>query len=393
MRNIRKVRKIMLNFAVIGYGNRISGIAKKLAESGEAKMTAVMDVDLDAARARAKDNGHEDVTYYTDAEEMLKKEKLDGVLIGTRCTLHTSYALLVAKYDLPLFLEKPVSTTEEDLARLCTLLPTMNEKTVVSFPLRISNVFLKVKEIVDSGKIGKIQHVQAYNNVPYGHRYYHKWYREEKETGGQWLQKATHDLDYISHLLNNGGKPVRICAAFSQTVYGGDMPAGLMCADCDKKSTCPESPKVYNANHEKHLLPAPEVCHCCFAKDVTIEDSGSCIVEYESGMHVVYTQNFVARNDAAKRGARLIGFEGTLEFDWVSKKIHVYRHQEQISEEYTIAAPEHGHGGGDIRLANNFLAVMKGEATSMAPLSEGIFSARLCLAAKRSSIDHVFVEL
>lgn len=383
----------MLKFAVIGYGNRIGGIVDKLVESGEAKLVAVMDPATDAVKKKAEEKGYEGVNFYTDAEEMLKNEQLDGVLIGTRCTLHTKYALLVAKYDIPLFLEKPVSTTEEDLALLKTIEKQMNEKTVVSFPLRISNVFLKVKEIVDSGKIGKIQHVQAYNNVPYGHRYYHKWYREDKETGGQWLQKATHDLDYISHLLNNGGKPVRICAAFSHTVYGGDKPAGLMCADCPEKNTCPESPKVYNANHDKHLLPAPELCHCCFAKDVNIEDSGSCIVEYESGMHVVYTQNFVTRNGAAKRGARLVGFEGTLEFDWVSKKIHVYRHGEVISEEYTINAPDHGHGGGDIRLAANFLAVMKGEQTSMAPLSEGIFSAGLCLAAKRSSIEHVFVEL
>lgn len=378
----------MLKFAVIGYGHRIGGIVDKLVNSGEATLTAVMDVDLDAARAKAAEKGYEKVTYYTDAEEMLKNETLDGVLIGTRCTLHTAYALLVAKYNLPLFLEKPVSTTEEDLARLATILPTMNEKTVVSFPLRTSAILLKVKEIVDSGKLGSVEHVQAYNNVPYGRGYYHKWYREEKETGGQWLQKATHDLDYINYLLG-GLKPVRICAAKSQRVFGGDEPAGKLCADCDKVKTCPESPYNVKKNGDRYLI-GP---YCCFAKDVTIEDSGSCILEYETGMHVVYTQNFVARNGAGKRGARLIGFKGTLEFDWVTSKISVFRHQENITEEYQINGASGSHFGGDQNLVENFIDVMKGLASSDAPLSEGIFSANLCLAAKKSSIEHVFVEL
>ena len=88
----------MLKFAVIGYGNRISGIVKKLVNSGEATLSAVMDVPeaLDACRAKAEELGCTDVTYYTNAEELLQKETLDGVLIGTRCSLHTHYATMVA---------------------------------------------------------------------------------------------------------------------------------------------------------------------------------------------------------------------------------------------------------------------------------------------------------
>ncbi len=126
---------------------------------------------------------------------MLKNEALDGVIIGTRCSTHTDFAELASKYSLPIFLEKPVCIKEDDLARLEALVPQMNDKTVVSFPLRVSNLLLKVKEIIDSGRIGKVEHVQAYNNVPYGIGYYHKWYREESVTGGMFLQKATHDLD------------------------------------------------------------------------------------------------------------------------------------------------------------------------------------------------------
>ena len=378
----------MLKFAVIGYGNRIGGIVDKLCQSGEAMLTAVMDPDLERVKKTAEEKGYENVTFYLDAKEMLDKEALDGVLIGTRCTMHTTYALLVAEYGLPLFLEKPVSTTEEDLARLETIVPAMNEKTVVSFPLRTSAILQKVKELLDAGKIGSVEHVQAYNNVPYGRGYYHKWYREEKETGGQWLQKATHDLDYINYLLQ-GRTPLRICAVKSQRIFGGIEPAGKLCADCDKVKTCPESPYNVKKIGDRYLI-GP---YCCFAEDVTIEDSGSCIVEYTDGMHVVYSQNFVARNGAGKRGARLIGFKGTLEFDWVTSTIRVFRHQEAINEEYVITNAKGSHFGGDQNLVENFLGVMKGTETSDAPLSEGIFSAHLCLCAKKSSNEHIFVEI
>ena len=109
-------------------------------------------------------------------------------------------------------------------------------------------------------------------------------------------------------------------------------------------------------------------------------------------MHVVYSQDFIVRNGAGKRGARLIGYYGTLEFDWVTSKITVYHHLEQLKEEYSFGQTG-GHFGGDSMLADNFVGVMKGNEKSLSPLAEGILSARLCLAARKSAEKHVFVEL
>ena len=47
--------------------------------------------------------------WYADADELLAGEALDGVFIGTRCSLHTPYACRVLDMGLPLFLEKPIS--------------------------------------------------------------------------------------------------------------------------------------------------------------------------------------------------------------------------------------------------------------------------------------------
>ena len=376
----------MLNLGVIGYGSRAGYAIDEMLKTGEVRIAAITDLRNDEIKVKLDADGYTDINYYTDADEMITSEMLDGVFIGTRCSTHTDFALLVAKYGLPLFLEKPVATTEADLERLRGILPEMNEKTVVSFPLRHTTVCRKVKEIVESGKLGRIEHVQAYNNVPYGRGYFHKWYREKSETGGQFLQKATHDLDYINDLLGDN-KPVRICAMKSHQIFKGDEPAGKKCAECEKTDICPESPKNLVRNGD-----GTRGDFCCFAKDVTIEDSGSCILEYESGMHVVYSQDFIVRKSAGKRGARLIGFYGTLEFDWISGKITVYRHQEDVKEEYTVGAGA-GHFGGDTILADNFIGVMKGKEKSLTPLEDGILSAKLCLAAKKSAEEHIFVDL
>lgn len=375
----------MLRLGIIGYGVRIKVILDLLEESGKAALCAISDIDIDRIKNVLEGENRDGVALYTDAETMIKEQNLDGVLIGTRCSSHTHYAVLCAKYDIPMFLEKPVCTNYEDLSRLKSIMH-MNDRTVVSFPLRLTNLCQKVKEIIDSGKIGEVAHVQAYNNVPYARIYYHDWYRDEGETGGLWLQKATHDLDYITYLLG-GMKPVRLCAMNSKQVFGGDMPAGLKCADCEKADTCSESPK--NIKKSGGTVYGD---YCCFATDTGNEDSGSVIVEYENGLHIVYSQNFITRFGAEKRGARLIGYKGTVEFDWYQDKIRVFRHLENVSEEYSVAQTG-THSGGDTYLAENFIAVMEGSDKSRAPLEEGILSASMCLAARRSSEEHVFCEL
>ena len=378
----------MLKIGVIGYGNRITPIVDKLISTGEVKLAAITDIRNDEIRNTLEKKDLECVTLYTDAEEMMRKESLDGVLIGTRCSTHTDYAVKVSKFGLPMFLEKPVCTNEVDLMRLYGILPYMNDKTVVSFPLRVTSLFEKVKEIVDSGRIGKIEHIQAYNNVSYGRGYYHKWYRDENETGGLFLQKATHDLDYLCALLGDN-KPVRICAMKSKQIFKGDEPAGKKCAECERAAECCESPENVKKLGDRYIIGE----YCCFAVDTGNEDSGSCIVEFESGMHVVYSQDFIVRGLAGKRGARLVGYLGTLEFDWNSNKITVYSHTEMTKEEITPQASAAGHFGGDINLVKNFVEVMKGTAKSIATLEEGILSAKLCLAAKKSSMEHIFVDI
>ncbi len=375
----------MLRLGIIGYGIRIRDMLYEFLRTGKMEVVAVCDVDPAYARKNADSNGVGEYAFYTDAREMLEKEKLDGVLVGTRCSLHTEYACLVASFGIPLFLEKPVATTREEEARLRSIL-YHSDKTVVSFPLRVTDIVLRVKEIIESGRIGKLSQVQAVNNVPYGRVYYHGWYRDESETGGLFLQKSTHDFDYINSMLN-GAKPISVCAAASKVIFTGDMPEGLLCENCPDKETCPEGPTSL-----RKLNIDPTGYGCCFARDTGNHDSGSALVTYDTGIHVVYTQNFVARNKAAKRGARFIGYDGTVEFDFPTATITVYEHHTGKVEKIDMSGDFGQHFGGDRRLAEAFLRVLEG-GKSPSTLAEGILSVSMCLAARESAAEGRFVPV
>lgn len=381
----------MRKIGVIGFGGRLGDLIQNvLLELGmDVKIAAVADTDLTAVRGRLRHPGltADGIRFYTDAREMLDNEELDGCMIGTRCNTHTPYAVEVLRRNIPLFLEKPVSVTMEQLRALDAAGKATAAQTVVSFPLRASLPVRKAKAIIDSGEIGEVQHVQAWNNVPYGAGYYHTWCRDESVTGGLFLQKATHDLDYIQYIL--GHRPVELCAMESKQIFKGDKPAGLRCSDCPEERTCPESEwfmTTYKADHPHGDL-------CCFSTATGNHDSASVLIRYDTGMHVCYSQNFFARKNAQLRGARFLGYKGTLEFDWYTGELLVHKHDEPVDVCYKLDLTASSHFGGDKQLMLNFCGVMAGTENSESSLEDGIASALLCLKAVESAREHRFAEV
>ena len=377
----------MYQVGFIGYGTRATQLWEKMIKPLNAcRLAAIADPRAKELQEKLAEQ-LPDCKFYESAEEMLEQEALDGVVIGTGCNLHTQYACLVAKYKLPLFLEKPVSINEEQLAELEAILPQMNDKTVVSFPLRVTEIVRTVKKMLDSGVIGEIAQIQAINNVNYGRCYYHGWYRKDEITGGLFVQKATHDLDYLNY-ITGFALPKTVTAMESKMVFRGDKPAGLHCKDCPEAATCPES--LQNIPNDD---PQTYGSWCCFAKDTGNHDSATVIMQYENGMHAVYSQNFIARKTAGKRGARFIGFKGTLEFNFKTSTITLIDH---FSNEVKsiVLPPQKGHGGGDFILAQNFIDLMaKKNVLPVASLLDGIQSVKICLAAKKSAKTNTFVNL
>ena len=376
------------NIGFIGYGLRSRTMMKAFAAiEAELNVIAIHDPCAEQIRIETADDPRFSNTQYVEsAESLLNLDGLDGVFVGTRCSLHADYAAMVLKSGIPLYLEKPVCIDEAQFARLKEASEGKTDRAVVSFPLRVSPLVREMKRIVESGLLGKLTMVQAINNVPYGSVYYHSWYRDPTETGGLFLQKATHDVDYIACLT--GETPKDAFARTTKLHYKGNKPAGLHCPDCAEYLTCRESSYVV-----KHIL-KEEVTGdaCCFAVDTGNEDGASAIFTLPGGAIVTYSQNFVVKKGAARRGCRLIGTDASVEFDFYTGEIREDRYDMPQTVTHVFRADAHSHFGGDEALALEFLGLMEGKKPD-SDLRAGLNSAAVCLAARRSAQTGLLVPV
>lgn len=367
---------------VIGLGARVTDFFGDFRVKWDGwKISTVADPDLQKVNQRIEKNpGYftDDVHLYTNADEMLEKEEIDAIVIGTRCALHTEMAIKAMPKKVPIFLEKPVCISFEQLKQLEEANKKYHPLVLVSFPGRYSKHIQMAKEIIDSGEIGEIIQVNAVNDVPYGRVYYHNWYQDETLTGGLWLQKATHDFDQINYLL--GEKAKTISAFDARKFFGGNEPVGLKCQDCPKQKDCPES--VYTVKNVYQDPYGSSGSLCCYSKNVSNQECGTAIIKYESGIIATYTQNFVARMHSERRGARVYGYKGVLEYDFLHQHVTVYSNVSPYTRSFKVYDAGN-HYGGDLRLAQQFKDIITGKDTK-STLEEGMESARMCLYAEKS---------
>jgi predicted dehydrogenase len=387
----------MIRVGVVGYGSRISGFIKGPLRkiSPNVRIIGIVDPDEKGAHSRLDDCDKESVKFYKNLKEMVLKAKLDALFIGTRCNLHTPLATEAAGYDIPLFLEKPVSVSMKQALELEEAFTNSSCPVLVSFPLKVSPLFLKTKEIIANGSIGKPEHILATNYVNYGTVYWEQEYRNFEITQGLFLQKATHDFDYIMSLMNSS---IVNIAAFSSKgrIFGGKKAAGLKCSECKEANICKESPKNRLRNRsgwhiEDHM--------CIFSKDCgnlekgTNEDSSSVLFEFASGAQGLYTQVFYTRRNASKRGAVISGYNGTVDFDWSRRDIKCISHHSPFTETIKTDEDMGNHAGGDIELACDFIDMIKNCKIPRTTIWDGIQSVYACLAAKESSESGTFVKV
>jgi predicted dehydrogenase len=380
--------------AVIGLGHRAAAmIASMQAADPGVSVRAVADPDTEGAGRRLAMVGNAGARLYPSADAMLEDPAdYDGIVIGTRCHLHTRMAIKVAAAGLPLFLEKPVAISREELGPLREAFRGREDEVAVSFPLRHTPLFSKVLEVVRSDALGTVNQIQAVNNVPYGGVYFGQWYRNHDQTGGLWLQKATHDFDCINLLA--GSRPAFIAAMESRKVYGGEKPHDLRCSACDETETCPESPQnlaLKGDDGGMYQDSDDRTDHwCAFSRGIRNHDAGSALIMYENGIHASYSQNFLSRRSAYKRGATIIGYEATLEFDMAPMELRIIHHRSEKVEQIQVDVEDDGHAGGDLILAESFLDLIKGRSSPNASLRDGLLSAAMCLAARESARTKTF---
>src|SRR5512135_3571612 len=104
-----------LRFAVIGVGIMGSSHVRDISHSEDIALAAICDIDPQRAKAADEANG---VPAYTDYQEMITKEKLDGVIIATPHYFHTPIAIYAMQHGVNVLTEKAEAVHVKDARKM-----------------------------------------------------------------------------------------------------------------------------------------------------------------------------------------------------------------------------------------------------------------------------------
>ena len=160
-----------------------------------AELVAVMEVNQELAeKIRAKYNAKK---AYVSAEELLKDKDVDAVYIASPVSYHKTVAEQAIALGKPLLIEKPITMSSGDGDKIVELCREKGILAATGFMMRYHPYHQKMREIVQSGKLGQVVSCRAqltcwYPDMP------GNW-RQQKVTsgGGSLMDMGVHCIDLL----------------------------------------------------------------------------------------------------------------------------------------------------------------------------------------------------
>lgn len=196
----------MLRVGLIGCGGIGAVHARCWLGMGK-KAGLVAIADTYTAKAEALTAGY-DIQIYTDAVEMMEKEELDVVDICVPTFLHADYVIGAMKYVKNIIVEKPICLNEEEAQKLLEAEKASGALIQVGHATRFNDAYRYLKELVDSGKYGKVIAGSFSRISP--RPVWMKGHDEMDRTGTMALDLHIHDVDYVRYLM--GREPDEVSA-------------------------------------------------------------------------------------------------------------------------------------------------------------------------------------
>lgn len=292
--------------ALIGASLRVGALVQALLKDYQDKyeLCAVLDTDATKMRNFNIFHGINLPTYSAvDFEQMCKQCSPDIAVITTVDGTHADYVANCLDNKISCLVEKPLCIN----AAQCRAILAAQQRNRDVYAKTMHNsryhiTFRKVKDLVDSGAIGKIRSIFYDEKLDlfHGSSYFRRWNRCKAQSGGLQIHKSSHHFDKINWLL--ASKPESVVAMGRQVAYGPNASTfhGVKCSACQHREVCPffldaRQNRIYNemfyknhADQEKDFY-TPDAC--VFASEIDIEDFLSVICNYENGVPLNYTLN------------------------------------------------------------------------------------------------------
>lgn len=107
-------------------------------------------------KARKFADEHSIMKVYDDPTGVISDPDVDAVYIATPPDVHTEYALKVIEAGKPVYIEKPMARTHRECQLINEAADRNKVPVFVAYYRRSLEYFQKVKEVLDSGKLGRI---------------------------------------------------------------------------------------------------------------------------------------------------------------------------------------------------------------------------------------------
>ena len=199
----------MTQIGIIGAGNISETHARAAQEINGVEIAAVYGHNRDKAARMAQLYGG---AVYGDLETFLAHKPLHMVIIGSPSGLHAEQGIAAARHGLHVLVEKPIDVATANVDLLIKECERARVKLGVCFQDRVAPDIVRLKQLVDAGRIGKP--ILVSGRV--------KWYRPPEyyrdsrwrgsstlDGGGALINQGVHTVDLLLWLM---GDAVRVSA-------------------------------------------------------------------------------------------------------------------------------------------------------------------------------------
>jgi predicted dehydrogenase len=355
---------------IIGAGKRVRNLASQVLNAdSRIEVTALYD-PLAESVAAAKDTFGASVKAYSTYQQLLEEGDVDWVMIGSWNCYHRDQIVAALDAGKHVFSEKPLAISLEECLDIARAHRESNQKFTIGFTLRYSPHYRAIKEILDSGQLGRIISLEFNETLDFNHGGYimGDWRRLTANAGSHLLEKCCHDLDIINWLA---GSRVRRAASFGGLNFFHPGNAHHI----SRLGTDADGAEAYRTWRGTVRLDP-------FTSDKDIVDNQVAILEYDSGVRATFHTN--CNMAIPERRIYIAGTEGSLRADVIAGTVHYRRigFDTPIVDASTDARG--GHGSGDPVLCAHVAAMMTEDADALTSVEDGVASAVACFGIDRA---------
>ncbi len=201
-----------LKFALIGTGGIAQTYAQAFQISECCEITAVADINVDAATAFAEPFNAVAINSY---RELAEKAEFDAVIISTPPSTHLEIAEYFMSLGKHILCEKPLCPTIDEAERMLSTAESSGVTFTMASKFRFVEDVIKAKAMITSGVLGDI--VQFENAFTAKVDMSDRWNSDPAISGGGVLMdNGTHSVDIIRYLLGPIREVIAIDAGKTQ---------------------------------------------------------------------------------------------------------------------------------------------------------------------------------